>query len=77
MRRHPEIARASAMNMATHQSHSLRYRLLYQRAQYNETRLQTLVDTAVDSIVTIDARGTVRSFNPAAEHLFGWTADEI
>ncbi len=63
--------------VVTASANSLRYRLLYQRAQYNETRLQTLVDTAVDSIVTIDARGTVRSFNPAAEHLFGWTADEV
>lgn len=51
--------------------------LRYQRAQYNETRLQTLFDTAVDGIITIDARGTVRSFNPSAERLLGWTADEV
>jgi len=35
------------------------------------------VQTSVDGIITIDERGTVASFNPAAEHLFGYTADEV
>ncbi len=39
--------------------------------------LKGVMDTVVDGIVTIDETGTVLSFNPAAERLFGWTADQV
>ena len=42
----------------------------------NETRLRTVLDTAVDGIITIDERGTMESFNQAAVKLFGYSADE-
>ncbi|MCB1315114.1 MAG: PAS domain S-box protein [Leptospiraceae bacterium] len=42
-----------------------------------DTRISTLLDTAVDAIVIIDERGLVESFNPAAERLFGYTAGEV
>jgi two-component system sensor kinase FixL len=40
-------------------------------------QLQTILDTAVDGIIVIDARGLVESFNRGAERLFGYTADEV
>ncbi|MFA7430788.1 MAG: PAS domain S-box protein [Rhodospirillaceae bacterium] len=40
-------------------------------------KYQAVVDTAVDPIVVINAVGIVQSFNPAAEHTFGYTADEV
>lgn len=42
-----------------------------------EARLRAVVETAVDGIFTIDAQGAIRSFDPAAERLFGYTAEEV
>lgn len=39
--------------------------------------LQSILDNAVDGIITIDSKGTVRTFNRAAERLFGYDADEV
>jgi two-component system sensor kinase FixL len=39
--------------------------------------LRSVIDTAPDAIVTIDADARVRSFSPAAERLFGYAADEV
>ncbi|WP_150426995.1 PAS domain S-box protein [Dechloromonas sp. CZR5] len=55
----------------------LRYRTLYQRMMRNEARMRTIVDTAIDGIITIDSRGLIRAFNSAAEAIFGWQADEV
>jgi PAS domain S-box-containing protein len=38
--------------------------------------LSAVLDTAVDAILLIDERGTIRSFNQAAIRMFGYGADE-
>ena len=40
-------------------------------------RARSVLDTAVDGIITIDERGIVESFNAGAERLFGYTAAEV
>ena len=43
-------------------------------ASESQYRLQAVLDTAVDGIVTIDERGIIRSANPAMGKLFGFAS---
>ncbi len=45
--------------------------------RHSEARMRGVFDTVVDGLVIIDAQGTIDAFNPAAERIFGWTADEV
>jgi PAS domain S-box-containing protein len=40
-------------------------------------QLSAVIDTVVDGIITISARGIIASFNPAAERMFGYSAAEV
>ena len=42
-----------------------------------EARWRSIVESAVDGIITIDHRGRIETFNPAAERLFGYSRDEV
>lgn len=39
--------------------------------------VQALLDVAIDAVIIIDHRGTIESFNPAAERMFGYAATEV
>src|SRR5882724_4538316 len=43
----------------------------------DEPKLRAVVDTAVDGVILIDARGRVMMFNPACERLFKYNAAEV
>ena len=53
-------------------------RLGKQRKQHlpAASEVRAIMDSAVDAIVTVDERGVIRSFNRAAERLFGHRPDE-
>lgn len=40
-------------------------------------RLQSIIESAVEAIVVIDAGGHIEEFNPAAERLFGYEARDV
>src|SRR5947208_2602257 len=42
-----------------------------------EALSRTFLDSALDCIITMDATGRVREFNPAAERVFGFMRDEV
>jgi PAS domain S-box-containing protein len=39
--------------------------------------LRAVMDTVIDGLITIDANGTIASFNPAAVRLFGYCPEEV
>ena len=43
----------------------------------SEARWRSIIDSAVDGIVVIDAHGRIEAFNPAAERLFGYAEHEV
>ncbi len=41
-----------------------------------ETRQRTILETVADAIITINKKGVIQTFNPAAEKIFGYPATE-
>jgi len=39
--------------------------------------MSAVVNHVLEGIITIDKKGAIKSFNPAAEHIFGYSKDEI
>jgi PAS domain S-box-containing protein len=42
-----------------------------------QARVSTVIDAAMDPIITVDEAQRIVSFNPAAEHAFGWSRDAV
>ena len=42
-----------------------------------QLRLQTILDAAVDAIITIDSQGIIESANTTTEHMFGYSESEL
>jgi PAS domain S-box-containing protein len=55
----------------------LGYKEVLQSRRESEARAQAVLDTTIDGIFTIDGEGTIESFNPAAEDIFGYNAAEV
>jgi PAS domain S-box-containing protein len=46
-------------------------------AEERQARVQAILDSVADGIITLDDQGRVESLNPAAERLFGYAAAEV
>ncbi len=58
--------------------HDLSERMrLDEELRVSEARWRSVIDSAVDGIVVIDAHGRIEAFNPAAERLFGYDEHEV
>ena len=42
----------------------------------NESRLKAILNNTVDGVITINDRGIIETFNPAAERLFGYSESQ-
>ncbi|MEG3618207.1 transporter substrate-binding domain-containing protein [Magnetovibrio sp. PR-2] len=43
----------------------------------NESRIRSIFENAADGIIVISEAGTIESFSPAAERIFGWSEEEV
>lgn len=43
----------------------------------NQARLQAILETTVEGIITINENGAIESFNQAAERMFGYKSEEV
>jgi PAS domain S-box-containing protein len=43
----------------------------------NEDRLQAVIDSTVDGLIIIDAKGTIEVYNPACYKMFGYASPEV
>ena len=50
---------------------------VFQRLGDQETHMRAIIDTAAEGIIVVDEAGIIDTFNPAAERLFGYLAQEI
>ena len=47
------------------------------QSDQNKARLSAIIENVIDGIITIDETGTILSYNPAADRMFGYTASEV
>ncbi|MDO6545622.1 MHYT domain-containing protein [Pseudoalteromonas carrageenovora] len=55
----------------------VRFRMLLEEKSANESRLNAILGTAIDGIVTIDHAGIILSFNESASKIFGWQENQV
>jgi len=76
----PSIDRATQRVMADIGSqigHFIERRRAEEELRTSGDRIRAILDNVADGIVTVDERLTIRSYNPAAERLFGYAPDEV
>lgn len=71
------IATLLISTLAVNVSSQLRYRQLLTEKTASESRLQAILDTATDGVITIDAKGVIQGVNFAASRIFGWQEHEL
>jgi PAS domain-containing protein len=51
-------------------------RPLQRAARSEKSRSEAIQHQVIDAVISVDEKGVIQSFNPAAETIFGYSADE-
>jgi PAS domain S-box-containing protein len=55
---------------------ALRNSRLYGQVEGTKQSLERLIHSAGDAIISVDGKGKIQGWNPAAERIFGWTREQ-
>lgn len=58
-------------------NYTLKYRDLLKLAHDSEVRIRSILDTAIDSVITLDKHGIILSVNSATEAITGWKEKDL
>lgn len=73
----PAVAVAHGVALFTFIAFGAAVLAAFTRLRRTQQMLRTVIDASPLPIFTTDTTGSVTNWNPAAEALFGWTADEV
>jgi PAS domain S-box-containing protein len=71
------VANAGNVFLKTAEDHLIRLEQADYALRSSEEHLRSVVETAVDAIVTIDDMGMIQSFNSAAVNIFNYPVDQV
>jgi PAS domain S-box-containing protein len=71
------VARAGNAFLKATEEHLIKLDQTEYALRASEAHLRSVVETAVDAIITIDINGEIQSFNTAAVNVFNYSLDEV
>ena len=72
-----QVTRLTGLDLDFSQHRRTEEALQARRDEEHDRTLRTLLETATQGIVSVDAHGTIVTANRAFEAMFGWAADEL
>lgn len=72
-----QMTRSLKETRRSEQSHLGQLKHAMANMEESEMRLRAIMDNVLDSIITIDGKGIIQTFNPATERIFGYQAAEV
>ena len=71
------VTRLTGLDLDITERRRIEEALQARRDEEHDRALRTLLETATQGIVSVDARGMIVTANRAFEAMFGWAADEL